>query len=460
MASRSGTREPEETFPGWVMLDRFGRTSCHDGQAAADEAVNNDDAAAAVQTGHSCYFSFTLAAPPKVSYLDLHWPELPAKSAFVLPAYSKVLAADGDLVLLRISVEPRHNRAPCDLFVYAAGHPSSPPSALRLPLPAEPSDDDDRPTNFLRQNFGIGILRIAPAAVGGQDRGYIVADLAVSDKKKRISPRLRADHDSSNNSGSNPKFATLCVFSSETGTWRIITRRTPPPQRSNGGQFPAFWRTDDVLPFDGRFLCWVDYFKGLLLSDFSSKITSPVLHFVPFPGIQYTNDMIPSTMSRSFLARFRSVAVSQGRMRFVHIDNDWHERDHSFNCSDCLERKRQKLGSRITIWTMENMIENGGNLRFQWEVHRVINLDCLWAQIGYQDQGLPRRLPEFPVIAADDPDVLCCVLREEEFRGKTWMIMVDMKYAYLRACTPYNNFRDVPLLPSVSLKTLNRPTGN
>jgi hypothetical protein len=58
----------------------------------------------------------------------------------------------------------------------------------------------------------------------------------------------------------------------------------------------------------------------------------------------------------------------------------------------------------------------------------VINLDRLWKQPKYKDLGITPRLLEFPVISVDDPDVLYCLLREKEFHGRAWMIMVDAKY--------------------------------
>ncbi|KAM0827215.1 hypothetical protein ACQ4PT_068353 [Festuca glaucescens] len=259
----------------------------------------------------------SLSSSRQVSYPTLHWPERPGdKPGFHLPAYLYVMAADDNLVLLRVSIESRScfHGAPSDLFVYAAGPPSSVPSALRLPVPAEPAEDLAHGRTFLVASSVIGILRLAAAvaAAGDQDRGYIVAELNVSAKKRRVSPRRRTED--SRNSGNGSTFARLCVFSSETGNWRIVTKRVP---QNNGGQFPAFWSTKGGLPLGGRFLCWVDYFHGLLISDFS-KSTSPALYFVPFPGKQYTYDNIREP-TRSVGGTFRSVAVSQGRMRFVHI---------------------------------------------------------------------------------------------------------------------------------------------
>uniref|UniRef100_R7WEJ6 DUF1618 domain-containing protein n=1 Tax=Aegilops tauschii TaxID=37682 RepID=R7WEJ6_AEGTA len=146
-----------------------------------------------------------------------------------------------------------------------------------------------------------GILRLKAA-----DR-YIVAELNVT--------------------GNHSMPAELCVFNSGTGKWKII-RKPQLLDQSNGGHFFDLRSTHHVLAFDSRFLCWVDYFSGVLLCDFST-IDSP-----------------------------RSASC------------------HSLE--------------RMTTIT-----------------------------------------------SPDDPDVLCCLLREEEFRGKAWMNMVDMNHAYLRSCTPY-----------------------
>nr|XP_045085551.1 uncharacterized protein LOC123493470 [Aegilops tauschii subsp. strangulata] len=76
----------------------------------------------------------------------------------------------------------------------------------------------------------------------------------------------------------------LCVFISKSRKWTFFLNNAP---QSNGMCFPNLWSTDHVLAFEGRFLCWVDYFSGVMLFDFSGT-RSPVLHFVLFPGgIEY-----------------------------------------------------------------------------------------------------------------------------------------------------------------------------
>jgi hypothetical protein len=113
--------EPEKTavvFPDWVMLDCSGRTKYYDVGDPDDEdlkkvvagpnAVGVDTTVVRVDTSSSCsgYFSFTLAAPPRVSYLDLYWPRCQTDSGgFIIDtAFSSVLAADKNLVLLSIVI--------------------------------------------------------------------------------------------------------------------------------------------------------------------------------------------------------------------------------------------------------------------------------------------------------------------------------------------------------------------
>ncbi|VAI23441.1 unnamed protein product [Triticum turgidum subsp. durum] len=415
MATGGAPKPEEETvvFPDWVMLERIFRKRCHDDLDAAGEAVNKNKTAAPVKIDsvHSCFVSFTLAAPPGSSYFNLHWPERQGSEELL----AFVRAVDKNLVLFDILIPDRirYFDAPPDLFVYTASAP--PPPVQQLPRRST--------KRFLARQFTTGILQLKA------EHCYIVADLNVHLKKEGAS-------------------AELCVFNSGANDWRIITEVL-------ADKLPDLWFTDDVFAFDGRFLCWVDYFSGVVLCDFSKNVDSQVLHFVPFPGgIKYPDD---ARFPRYFPGRFRSVSISQGMMRYVHIDNDFHQTVHSGwrGIAPKRSKRRQKqLTHKITIWTL--------NSNFEWEVHCEINLDCLWAQPRYQGLGLPRRLPEFPVISMDDPGVLCCLLRAKEFAGKEWMIMVDMNHADLQSCTDVNvedKFSNTTQLSTVFSKYLQKAKG-
>jgi len=471
--SRTGAPGPAGTvvFPDWVMLDRDGRTICHDDDAtAAQEAVKNKSTAVEVHTasGHSGYFSFHLVDPPQVSYLDLHW-----RSVFP-PAYPSVLAADENLVLLRIAIpnQPNYYKAPEDLFVYEAG-PS--PSLVRLPLYTSSARGLVGRKVFLVDNLAIGILQRADH--------YLVADLIISAAARE------GCHSNGDKGNNDPMIAKLCVYYSKKKQWEVRTKKV------NNSKFPIIWSTDNVLPFDGRFLCWVDYFRGVLLCDFSNR-RDPMIHFVPFPGKKQYSDKVHT--SKCYPDRFRSVSISQGIMCFVHIDNDWHEKvymDENWDdeCNEgvqsgskmddeCNEgvRPSSKIddefnvgvqsGPKITIWTLKS--------DFNWEVHCEIDLGYLWRQTDYKKLGIPSCLPEFPIINLDDPDILYCLLREKEFGGTAWMIKINMKDKKVKLARKYvnenlsyiadmyveahrNSFSNAPLLATVFSKYLKKGlTGN
>ncbi|XBI84999.1 hypothetical protein VPH35_093206 [Triticum aestivum] len=390
--AKAGAAVPEEetvVFPDWVMMDRLSRTHWHNGLDAASEAVNGNKTAVQVDmdSGHSFYVSFTLAPPPQggASYLDLHWPledSDKSVSTYGKPAYPY------DLVLFHVSIpsRTRHRIVPPDLFVYTAAGPS--PSVQQLPLYTK-----DRRRRFLVSNFTTGILR-------RQDDGYIVADLILYREKE--------------DTGSYSMRAELCAFNSKSRKWRVFLKDAPRPQdQSNGGRLPALQATHRVLASEGRFLCWVDYFSGIVLADFSDMCPSPTpaLHFVPFPGEEEYSAEVRA--QKCFGERYRSVSISQGKMRFVHIDNDLH----------IGWQRGQQPRQKITIWTLNVM-------------------------------------DQYPVLSADDADALCCLLRKQAFHGEASMIMVDMNHASLRSCTPYINrqsvdvkdhkceFFNVPLLPT------------
>ncbi|KAM3261227.1 hypothetical protein ACQJBY_052098 [Aegilops geniculata] len=430
--------EPEEktvVFPDWVMLDRSGRTYRHPDLDAAREAANKKKTAVEVvtATGHRCCLSFAFSDRPEgISYLDLDWPmEGSAKPVgpYSPPAFSHVRATDDDLVLFDINIPSQPYGLPSDLFVYTAG-PS--PSVQRLPLYTGPRE---RPSTM--SNSRTGILRLA-------DDRYIVSNLYVHPQKR----------DGSDNYS---MLAELCVFDSKIEKWSRFLQ----PQEE------ILWSTDHVLSFNRQFLCWADYLSGVLLCDFSN-VGSPVLQFVHFPGRAEYSELVH--VSRCLASRYRSVSVHQGMMCFVHIDNDY---DGSCQRSQGPQQPPQK----ISIWTLN--MRYGGS-KFEWKIHREINLHSLWAQLSYQDLGIGECLPEFPVICANDPDALCCLLRDErKLSGQPWMIMVDMHHSYLRSCSRYTNqqppgpecvnpeavkahenfFSNIPLLPTVFSKYLVRPTG-
>uniref|UniRef100_A0ACD6A265 Uncharacterized protein n=1 Tax=Avena sativa TaxID=4498 RepID=A0ACD6A265_AVESA len=108
-------------------------------------------------TGESIQVSFHAARPPQVSHFCVFCPDL-GPAGFVVPP--KVVSADSDLVLFRVSVCPQLRFTPraCDYFLYRA-HPRS-PSLHLLPHPY-PSRFSDREAALLSlgNEYAVAALR-------------------------------------------------------------------------------------------------------------------------------------------------------------------------------------------------------------------------------------------------------------------------------------------------------------
>jgi hypothetical protein len=400
-AAISGSPEPKE-FPDWVHLLPEGRIRCYADADDAAEAVKDDPTAVAVDTSNrrSGYLSFTLNPVPEVSYLDLHWPYGydPDMAPGPLCALPYFLCVDENLLLICI-VQNQYPRD-IDLFVYTA-RASSPPSLLRLPA-CDKVIQDVAGRTFLLLDPEVGILRR-----GGDEGDFVVAGLAVRVKESvRMQLRENSCYDDP-----APMMAVLCTFALKTGEWTVKEMDAPQPQAQDHNPFRILWSCDSVVPFAGRYLCCVDYYCGILIYDFSDE-DSPCLNYVPFPvgGKQYSDE---TRAERNFPSSFRRVDVSQSLLRFIHIGDDY-----------CQEAGGpcQTSELTITLWNLK-MTDSHGN----WDVLRVVKLCDLWAQPIYRTWNLPHHRLEFPVMTPDDPDVLCCVLRQKEGHGKAWVIMHDMK---------------------------------
>ncbi|KAK3165621.1 hypothetical protein QOZ80_1AG0035620 [Eleusine coracana subsp. coracana] len=436
MAAAISSSPESKEFPDWVLLLPVGRTRCYADAGAASAAVKDDPTAVAADTSNnrSGYLSFTLSPTPKVSYLDLHWPyDIPDAPAG-LSASSSFVSVDENLLLIRIDQYPRGS----DLFVYTARAPS-PPSLRRLPACDKVIQGLAGRSRFLELVTDIGIMR------RGDEDDYVVSDLTVSFKEG-----VNVGHDND----LPPMMAVLGTFSSKTGEWTKKEMRAPQPRGQN--QFPLLWTCDGVVPFVGRYLCWVDYYSGLLIRDFSDE-DSPCLSYVPFPagGKQYSDK---TRVDRNIPESFRRVAVSQGVVRFIHIGDDYWQETGG--------------GLKVTVWNLK-MVDSHGN----WDVHHVIRLDNLWAHPTYLDHSLPRSQLEFPLVLKNDPGALFCVLREEECDGKTWIIKLDMIHLAITSAIPYTTEEignsgvayeskvmsmnvGPPLIPSGFSKYLKNPLGN
>ncbi|KAL6658437.1 hypothetical protein ACP70R_004023 [Stipagrostis hirtigluma subsp. patula] len=130
-------------------------------------------------------------------------------------------------------------------------------------------------------------------------------------------------------------------------------------------------------------MCWVDYSRsGLLMCDMIEA--SPKLRYMPLP-------VIP------------------------HDGYDYYD---DGNVPD-KEDSRNNVTDKEMSWVKEGMI----------------NCEEIWALPGCE--GLPRVHPEFPVLSSADPDVVCFMVREENFvsleERKTFLVEFDTRSKALKS---------------------------
>ncbi|KAL6600416.1 hypothetical protein ACP70R_045216 [Stipagrostis hirtigluma subsp. patula] len=155
---------------------------------------------------------------------------------------------------------------------------------------------------------------------------------------------------------------------------------------------------DAVVPVGDRFLCWVSYnLNTFLLCDMAEE-ENPKLHRVH---------------------NFGEISPKFPKFRFFRIDPRCCCGGHG--SSTCV---RSSSAFRVTTWTMR-LSAKGRPMA--WRKVGVLDSDELWCLQGYE--GLPRVWPECPVVSADNPDIVCFLVREEEFvssqERKVWMLEID-----------------------------------
>ncbi|KAM0872999.1 hypothetical protein ACQ4PT_038354 [Festuca glaucescens] len=191
-----------------------------------------------------------------------------------------------------------------------------------------------------------------------------------------------------------------------------------------------WWETDSVVLIGDQFLCWGDYFRGLLLCD-AFDLDEPVLQYVHLP-LERNQGRPHSDLRRPF-KNARNIGTTAGcAVRFVSVDR-------RRCCCGLLESScpRSRFSFTVTTWTL-NMDS------LTWSRDGVLHSDELWALPGHE--GLPRVTPEFPVLNMDDADAVCLMVRHYDVdASRIWMIKVDTRSKTLLSLVPYNSARYKPM---------------
>ncbi|CAL4890537.1 unnamed protein product [Urochloa decumbens] len=195
------------------------------------------------------------------------------------------------------------------------------------------------------------------------------------------------------------------------------------------------WQTDAVVPVGDRWLCWVDYYRGILFCDVFGE-PDPTVSFLRFPL-----DKFPDTHSRSRASSwlYRGVsAIDAGRkLKFVDVARDDGigygalKPNASFTIT-CHTLTLPVLGSSMVLNkdTLSSMVWN--------KDAPGITSGELWRT----DNGrLPREVLMFPQVNIDRPNVVHFLVISSYgyVMLKMWLVAVDMNTRAVESVAQYIN---------------------
>ncbi|RCV17323.1 hypothetical protein SETIT_3G211000v2 [Setaria italica] len=423
------------SIPDWVVLDHqiFPKD--------LDSFRNNVVTSAEVCASNSelVRVSFILSALPGTSRLCVH-----LKEGHELSCLDTVVAAHGKAVLFRLKVdfEGLTGKA-IDYFIYWA-YTSGPKLSL-VPryystvkeIAAAEEGSWRRRLRYRMANYrGIGLL------LTGDSEEFVVAELRLNLSK------LEDDVDA-------PLEGELFRLRSDgagaAGEWEVkntSVRDGKPTFRDIHG----WWEAHKVVPY-ARYLCWVDYYRGVIFCDVNND--NPELQYLALP-VGYVLPGYPVPFRSVLPQVFRAVCITKDEtMKFINVVHD-----DSF--------PMVSAGSSFTI-VISTLVHDYDEMR--WQEDLKIESHELWEMEGYDDQ-LPRIAPLFPLMSVDNPNIIYFVLRERktlDAGAKTCVVTLDMvnkkvlSYKDIKAIpeedpvmASYNIFLNVPFFPSEFSKHLQK----
>ena len=215
----------------------------------------------------------------------------------------------------------------------------------------------------------------------------------------------------------NKVFADICLLRSDRdqlgAPWesvRVEFLSTNDPGDADLFQI-CWWYTDAVIPFD-KWLCWIDYHRGILFCDMSKLPNQPTVSFIWFPLDKLPISGIRKGTSTSC---YRAVSVvDSGRaLKFVNITHD-----------DGVPFAALKPGTGFTV-TCHTLVLGGAGGSIAWKEDYTVTSGELWE--ANTPERLPRRILMFPQVDIDRPHVAHFLSVEFGYANKKmWVVSIDM----------------------------------
>ncbi|TVU41767.1 hypothetical protein EJB05_15315, partial [Eragrostis curvula] len=373
-------------FPNWLMLERF--VFRRDDEASfPDASAAPIRASGTTSWGAAFTVAFVLAAPPRVSRLYAYLPGFPDPRKQGCVA---VVATHRHLFLFRPEMDYR----------------TRPNGSLRRRrrTPTSLQDDNSKPRLLALRSMGVlcgGEQEFAVAELNlfKPSRSEVYADIYL----------LRSSSTSSPASGGEWTSMRVPILVSDDNPaddmWQL-----------------CLWQTDTVIPFN-KYLCWVDYYRGILLCDVFADDPAPTVSFLRFPL-----DAFPDTHNRSKASSWlyrAATAIDDGHtLKFVDVARNG---DIGYGAL--------KPGAGFTV-TCHTLTVTGNGM--VWSKDCTVTSDELWN--ANPPERLPREVLMFPQVDVDRPHVVHFLVSDYTYvMKKMWVVSVDMSTRTVESIYQYTN---------------------
>jgi hypothetical protein len=360
-----------------------------DVKAYLDERINSSTATGYTADNNLIQVTFWIAHPPRVSYFTVHFPKLPTSALAELP---RIICTDGNLVLLRVAIGPRHllglPKYNC-YIIYRAGS-----SELEV-LPSHPT------RLFADQEVGL-------LCCHSTDHRFFVAALHSA---------FRRGH------------YMLDLFDSKTGSWITKTMYVESWQEHNY----SFSCPTKVITIGGKHgsVAWVDLCQGILICDVLRG--DETLRYIGLPLL-----LAPNKMPRGASCD-RDIAISNGTIKYFEM---------------CVHAQAgSRVGSTYISedWVAASWkwmdSEKNWHMDCNFKASEVlVDKSCyqLLPKLSHHDEDakmiptLSRLHTGHPALSLHEDDVVYIMAKVEHRDHKAWMLAVDMRNKTLKVVANFN----------------------
>ncbi|XP_052138836.1 uncharacterized protein LOC127757377 [Oryza glaberrima] len=204
---------------------------------------------------------------------------------------------------------------------------------------------------------------------------------------------------------------------SSSSSWVVKKLALPPFDSDYGGHSGLISKWSSQIAFShGGKVYWASYNIGLIFCDVLESLPKLQLIKFPFPESEIQLLFHVKTDNCGPTASFRTVGVSDGKIKFVDVDK-------------CRSRPSAIV---IRAWTLQMP-------QMVWKLDDVLDVNDLWGSASFKKYGLHQWVPEYPVVSLLDPHIVHFVLRQPMYHEQVWMITVDMRAKSVVSCKNYPN---------------------